>query len=100
APCDDPYLHAHPTRRSSDLILGSDAGPLVAHGEEDLGALALGVQYDPPARRRELDRVAEEVPEHLDDPIAIAAHDDSVDREIQLERDALLSRGEIGRAHV
>src|SRR5690606_3108163 len=49
-----------------------DAGPLVLHREADAAPRARGRDHDAPAGRGELQRVADEVREHLHDPLAIA----------------------------
>src|SRR5713101_6925452 len=57
----------HLAERLEDLrlVLGRDPGPRVAHRYFDYGVLQDGLDVNPPALLRELDRVGEEVEYHL-----------------------------------
>ena len=61
-------------------------------GQQRLRRRAARRDGDRTAVGRELDRVADQVRQHLDDAIAIAAHDHAVRRGVEPERDALLGR--------
>ena len=73
-------------------VLGRDSGARVRDREARLALLDRDLETDP-ALFGELDRVAQEVGEHLQNPVAVAVHERPRPGQLRLERDAFL-RGE------
>src|SRR5262249_7703452 len=73
-------------------VLGRDPLAGVLDGDLDLRAEAADLDRDHVALARELDRVRDEVVEHLRDPLGIEAHRLEVARHVELELDLLRPR--------
>src|ERR1051325_9810234 len=69
-----------------------DALTVVAHGDLGLRCPHSKPHANPSARWRELDRVREEVPEDLLEPLGVACNHSGV-LEVELERDVLAQHG-------
>src|SRR5690606_2764821 len=73
-----------------------DTFAVVAHADPDAALDAIEIDLDPAAARRELDRVGQQVAEHLLQPIGAAAHEAARLADPQLDVDVALCRSEVG----
>ena len=80
------------------LVLGRDADAGVGHRDQEAAVLDLGPDAHG-AGLGELDRVADQVHQHLGEPALVAAPARQVRRHVDLERELLLRRQRLGRAH-
>ena len=72
--------------------VGIDALPAVMHFDSYVRLLLRQTNTDSPARRSELDRVPQQIPEHLLQPAAIAHHGNGRPRVDEADRDVLRVR--------